>query len=133
MREVVHSATTGPGPKTWFRGPQSINGIRVFSGIDVISASYLPFDILIGDQRPVMANLTISIKHLKNIVSVQARRLNSKVTRTREAYIEQLEALYQEHGIWDKLEGLAKSAEFPVTEETAQALKNLDQRTKNQC
>ena len=56
--------------------------------------------------------------------------MNSKVTRTREAYIEQLEALYQEDGVWDKLEGLAKSADFQVTAEAAQALENLDQLTE---
>ena len=97
MREVVHSATMGTGPKTWFRGSESINRIWVSSEIDVISASYLPFNGLLGDHRPVMVNLTMSLvlgKHLKNIVPVQAHRLNSKVTRTRDAYIEQLEALY---------------------------------------
>ena len=56
--------------------------------------------------------------------------MNSKVTRTRYAYNEQLEALYQEHGVWDKLEGLAKSADFPVTLEASQALENLDQLTE---
>ena len=133
MREVVQSATVGSGPKTWFRGSESIDGIWVSLEIDVISASYLPFNGSLGDHRPVMADLTMSLmlgKHLKNIAPVQARWLNSKVTRTREAYIKQLEALYQEHGIWDKLEGLAKSADFPVTEEAAQALENLDQLTE---
>ena len=33
-------------------------------------------------------------KHLENIVTVQVRRLNLKVTWIREAYIEKLEELY---------------------------------------
>ena len=83
-----------------------------------------------------MDNLTMDsvlAKHLRNIVPVQACMLNSKVTRIREAYIKKLEALYQDHGVWDKLEGLAKSADFPVTLEAARALENLDQnlREKN--
>ena len=44
MREVVHSETAGSGPKTWFRGSESINGICVSSEIDVTRARYLPFD-----------------------------------------------------------------------------------------
>ena len=44
MKETVHSETGGQGPKTWFRGSESIDGIWVFSEIDVIGASYLPFD-----------------------------------------------------------------------------------------
>ena len=136
MREVVHSETAGSGPKTWFQGSESIDGIWVSLEIDVIRASYLPFDRSLGDHRPVMDNLTMGsvlAKHLRNIVTVQACMLNSKVTRIREAYIKKLEALYQDHGVWDKLEGLAKSADFPVTLEAARALENLDQnlREKN--
>ena len=85
-----------------------------------------------GDHRQVMANFTMGSvlrKHSRNIVPVQACRLNSKVTRIREAYIDKLEVLYQEHGVWDKLEGLEKSADFPVTREAAWALENLDQLT----
>ena len=36
MRETVHSETEGQGPKTWFRGSESINLIWVSSKIDVI-------------------------------------------------------------------------------------------------
>ena len=89
MREVVHSETKGPGPKTWFRGSESIDEIWVSSEIDVIGASYLPFDGSQGDHRLVMVELTMGSvlgKHLRNIVPVQACRLNSKVTRIREAY-----------------------------------------------
>ena len=65
-----------------------------------------------------MSDLTMGLvlgKHMKNIVPVQARRLNSKVIWIRESYIEKLELLYQDHGVWDKLEELAKLADFPVT------------------
>ena len=61
MREVVHSATPGAGPKTWFRGSESIDGIWVLSDIEVIRASYLPFDSSLGDHRPVMADLTMGL------------------------------------------------------------------------
>ena len=44
MSEVVHSKTKGPGPKTWFRGSESIDEIWVSSKINVTKASYLPFD-----------------------------------------------------------------------------------------
>ena len=59
MREVVHSETKGPGPKTWFRGSESIDGIWIFSEIDIIGASYLLFGGSLGDHRPMMADLTM--------------------------------------------------------------------------
>ena len=80
-----------------------------------------------------MANLTMGSvlgKHLRSMVSVQTRRLNSKVTRIRDTYIKKLEVLYQEHGVWDKLERLSKLADFLVTQEAARALENLDQLTE---
>ena len=75
MREVVHSEMPGAGPKTWFRGSESIDGIWVSSDIEVIRASYLPFDGSLGDHIPVMPDLTMGSvlgKHMKNIVSVSA-------------------------------------------------------------
>ena len=61
MREVVHSETKGPGPKTWFGGTYPIDGIWVSLEIDIIGASYLPFDGSLGDHRPVVADLTMSL------------------------------------------------------------------------
>ena len=93
-------------PKTWFRGSEAIEGIWVLSDIEVIRASYLPFEGSLGDHRPVIADLTMGSvlgKHIRNIVPVQARRLNTKNQRARETYIKKLELLYQEHGVWDKL------------------------------
>ena len=84
MREVVHSETKGPGPKTWFGGKDPIDDIWVSSDIDAIGASYLPFDGTLGDHWPVMTDITTSLvreKQLKNIVLPQAPRLNSKVKR----------------------------------------------------
>ena len=69
----------------------------VCSEIDVIGASYIPFDGSLGDHRPVMPDIIMGSvlgKHLENIVTVQVRRLNLKVTWIRESYIEKLEDLY---------------------------------------
>ena len=66
----------------------------------------------------MMVDITMSSvlgKHLNNNVPMWARRFNSKVTRMWEAYIEKLEDLYLEHGVWDKLEALAKTADFPAS------------------
>ena len=129
MREAVHSKTPGAGPKTWFRGSEAIDGIWVLSDIEVIRASYFPFDGSLGDHRPAVADLTMGSvlgKHMKNIVPVQARRLNTKNQRAREAYIEKLQLLYQEHGTWDKLVQAEKSSNYPVSKEAAKALENMD-------
>ena len=134
MREAVHSETNSPGPKTWFRGADPIDGIWVSSEIDVIGASYLPFDGSLGDHRPVIADLTMSSvlgKHPKHIVPAQARRLDSKIVRAREAYIAKLKELYLEHRIWDKLEAWSKTADYPLAKEAAAALEGLDQLTTN--
>ena len=64
---------------------------------------------------------------MKNIVPVQARRLDTKNQRAREAYIEKLQLLYQEHGVWDKLVHAKKSSNYPVSKEAASALEKMDQ------
>ena len=62
------------------------------------------------------------MKTYEKIVPVQARRVNTKKQRAREAYTKRLELLYQEHGVWDKLLETEKSADYPVLEEAAKAL-----------
>ena len=62
---------------------------------------------------------------------VQAHRLNTKNQRAREAYIERLELLYQEHRVWDKLMEAEKSGDYPVSEEATKALEGLDQLMEN--
>ena len=59
MRGVVHSETPGARLKTSFRVSESIGSIWVSSNIEVIRASYLPFNGSLGDHRPVMAGLTM--------------------------------------------------------------------------
>ena len=68
MREAVHSETAVPGPKTWFRGSESIDGIWVSLEINVIRVRYPPFDGSLEDHWAVVANLTMGSvlgKHMK--------------------------------------------------------------------
>ena len=60
MEEVVASQTIGQkAPNTWFRGKDPIDGIWITKDIEVIRASYLPFDADAGDHRPVVVDLTM--------------------------------------------------------------------------
>ena len=59
MVEAVHDQVPGPGPKTWFRGKESIDGIWVSCALEIIGASYLPFHADLGDHQPVMLDLTV--------------------------------------------------------------------------
>ena len=129
MQEAVHSVMPGPGPNTHFRGKDAIDGIWYSSDLELISASYLPFDANMGDHRPVAADFTMESilgKHLKKIVPPPARRLNSKVKKIRQEYINRLENSFRKHGIYEKLLVLESRATYPVTEEVAKALEALD-------
>ena len=75
MRGTEQSKTRGPGHNTWFRGRGLVDGIWVSSEIDTIGASYFPFDGSLGDHRPMMVDLTMSLvleKNLNNIFPLQA-------------------------------------------------------------
>ena len=90
MEEAVHSQMPGrSGPKTWFRGTESIDGIWTTGDIEVIAASYLPFDAHVGDHRPVIADFSMTSvlgTNLKRIIPLKARRLNAKIQQLRDAY-----------------------------------------------
>ena len=86
MTEAVHQQASGSAPKT-FRGSYAIDGIWVSRNLEVLGASYLPFDSGVGDHRPVMLDISLDSllgKRLNRVVPVKARKLNSKVGRIRQ-------------------------------------------------
>ena len=77
--------------------------------VEVTSAAYLPFDPELGDHRPVIAN--ISKRSLvgdngPRVQRVTCRRLNSKVERIRQEYIDRLEEQMRNHNVLDRLQRL---------------------------
>ena len=101
MKEAVHGVKPGQGPNTHIRNTKSvpINGIWHTPEIQVRKASYLPFDLCLGDHRPVVVDFSqasILGVNLPRVVASEARRLNSKIDRVREAYIDRLEASFKE-------------------------------------
>ena len=129
MKEAVHGMTEGLGPKTHFRGKESIDGIWVSTDLEVTGASYLPFDPDVGDHRPVMIDITMESvlgATIPKIVPVKARRLNSKIKRVRDCYIEKLELLFHKHDILEKLRAVQWKVTYPVLAEAAAALEKID-------
>ena len=101
----------GMGPKTHFRGKESINGTWVSTDLEVTGASYLPFDPDVGDHRPVMIDITMESvlgATIPKIVPVKARQLNSKIKKVRDCYIAKLKFLFHKHDILDKLQAIQK-------------------------
>ena len=129
LKEAVHAQTPGYGPKTHFRGSQLIDGIWYTPDLELMGASYLPFDADMGDHRPVMADFTeqsLLGVNLPNIVPPDGRRLNCKIERIRTRYIEDLEAKFERHNILERLKKISKEASYPISAEAAEALEKID-------
>jgi hypothetical protein len=128
MREVVHERA-GPGPNTWFRGTEPIDGIWATDDIEVTAAAYLPYDPELGDHRPVVADFTMrSIlgTEFHRILPQKARRLNSRVKPIRQKYIDRLEEQFKRHKIYDRLLEIQKDASYPGSSEVCEALEAID-------
>ena len=132
MREVVHSTTRERGPKTHFKGSIAIDGIWVSEEIGINQAAYMPFDAELGDHRPVVANLS-----KKSILGVEgprikpqaARRLNAKVKRMRQKYIDTLEEAFQKHRVLDKIKRLeTETQNGELSTEARAALNKIDKQ-----
>ena len=106
IREAVHHQVSGKAPKTFFCGSKAIDGIWVSSDLEILGASYLPFDSSVGDHRPVMLDISLESllgKRLNRVVPVKARLLSSKVERMRKKYIDRLESMFKHHNIYNRL------------------------------
>ena len=72
--------------------------------LEILGASYLPFDSSIGNHRPVMLDISLESllgKRLNKVVPVKARPLSSKVERIWKKYIDKLESLFKDHNIYN--------------------------------
>ena len=124
-----------PCPNTHFRGQDPINSIWISHEIEVISATYLPYDPKLSNLRPTEANITMGSllgKHRPRIKPPQTRRLNSKIEikikRIHHSYIDRLEKHFKKYHILVQLEVLEKDAGFPASEEGTRALEGLDKQ-----
>ncbi|KAK1748959.1 hypothetical protein QTG54_000898 [Skeletonema marinoi] len=133
MREAVHEQTEGRGPPTHFRGSEksngAIDGIWVSDDLEVVGASYLPFDHEIGDHRPVMVDiLSRSILGVpkKTIVRPKARKLSSRVPRIRNNYLSVVREKFKMHQVDKKLRSLEERASFPPTKDVEEGMEKLD-------
>ena len=129
LQEAVHAAVDGKGPHTYFRGSDPIDGMWTTPEVEVTSAAYLPFDPELGDHRPVIAN--ISKRSLvgdngPRVQRVTCRRLNSKVERIRQEYIDRLEEQMRNHNVLDRLQRLEPEEEGELGELAKKALLRLD-------
>jgi len=134
MREAVHSVASGQGPHTHIRGSEPIDGIWFSNDLELQGACYLPFDGSLGDHRPVVADFSHSSVlglNLPRIVPSKARRLNSKVPRIRDKYIEILEGKVKEGGILNRLRKIDEDSSFPASTETTAALEKIDRQLES--
>ena len=85
--EAVHRYTGLPSPPTFFRGSKPIDGIWVSPELEVEAVSILPFHKDIGDHRPIIIDITNASligEQITKIVPAKARKLNSKVSKSRQ-------------------------------------------------
>ena len=98
--------------------------------IDVTSAAYLPYDPELRDHRPVIANIS---KHSlvgdkgPRIQKAACRRLNFRVERIRQEYIDRLEEQMREHKVLNRLQRLQEEADGEFGETLRKTLNRLDQ------
>ena len=79
--------------------------------IEVSSVAYLPYDPELGDHRPVVANISKKLllgESGPRIKKVACRRLNSKVERIRQEYIERLEEKMKRQNVLTRIGTLEK-------------------------
>ena len=132
LREVVYDHTKTRGPRTYFRGKDAIDGIWVSEEIEIGAAAYLPFDPELGDHRPVVVNISkrslLGVEGPK-IKPAAGRRLNSKVKRIRQKYIDRLEEQFRKHKVLERLAKLEAEAEKEeLSADARRALELLDRQ-----
>ena len=97
----------------------------VSNKIEVFSAVYLSFNKDLSSHGLVVTEISMNSllgTHRSRVKLQRARRLNSKVRRICQSYIDKLEECFEKHNILARLKVLDKKADFPVSKEATKLL-----------
>ena len=112
LRDAVRSRTNQPGPKTFISGSKQIDAIWCSEGLEIESASFLPFHFGIGDHRAIAVDIPISIITGVKKVKVQVpsmRRLNTSKYECTVKYVQILTSYLSKHKVKRKIEDWVKN------------------------
>jgi hypothetical protein len=113
LQEAVLRHTGRKTGATFFRGSKPIDGLWVTSNIDIINACVMPFGYGIGDHRMFILDVTMESLIGKNptkVVRPTSRRLNSKMPRCGEVYVQSLERNILQHRLLEWLNEVHRSS-----------------------
>jgi hypothetical protein len=142
MREVVGDFTGKQLGATFFRGSSPIDAVWATPDVEIVGACVMPCGFGIGDHRLFVIDIrTDSLVGEKppRIIRASARRLNTKVPRGTDRYIDKLEKDLRAHRIPQRI--LAAAASSPhasvvkertdvIDEEKAQYMRGSEKRCR---
>ena len=129
MRDAVRARTGTPGPATWFRGRNQIDGAFATQNVDCCGARFLPFWAGIGDHRAVVIDIPLQSlvgEQLLKVVRPPARRLQCTIERARRKYETILAQQFTIHRIHEKTAALYRQACYPPPPGFQEAVESLD-------
>jgi hypothetical protein len=106
LQKVVLKYTGKRTGSTFFQGSKPINGLWVTSNIEIVNTCLMPFGYGIGNHRMFVLDITLESLVGRNptkVVRPASCRLNSKVPRCREAYVQSLERNIVQHRLLERL------------------------------
>ena len=125
--DTVRSRTNKPGPKTFISGSKQIDTIWCSEGLEIDSASFLPFYFGIGDHRAIAVDIPISIITGVKRIKVQIpsmRRLNTSRYECTIKYIQILTSYLTKHKVKRKIEDWVKNNKLGLVEK--ESLDSID-------
>lgn len=142
MREVVGDFTGQQIGATFFRGSTPIDAVWATPDVEIVGACVMPCGFGIGDHRLFVIDIrTESLVGQKppRVIRASARRLNTKIPRGKDRYVDKLERELRAHRIPQRI--LAAAASSPhaavvkertdaIDEEKAQYMRASEKRCR---
>ena len=100
LKEAIRLHTGASLGATFFQGSWPIDGLWVSSDLDISNACVMPFGFGVGDHRAFILDIPLESLVGENPVS---HRLNSRLPKCGEAYIESLEMNIVKHRLLEFL------------------------------
>lgn len=113
MREVVGTFTGKPLGATFFRGSKPIDAIWATQDVQVVGACVMPAGFGIGDHRLFVVDFkaeSLVGEQPPRVIRAAARKLNNKLPRVAEKYVDCLEKQLRQHRIPERIQAAVTSS-----------------------
>ena len=131
LQDMIRQRSGKPGPATYFRGKDQIDGIWGSTGLDCSGARFMPFWQGVGDHCLAIVDLSFSSlvgQSIFWVIKPSMRQLDTSKMAVTQKYLMQVEGQWRHQKLGTKTATLYSNIRFPASPDFCKMQNQIDKQ-----